>query len=59
MTEVGSKTHFMAQSEMIQHFGVNQETEVDVTVFWPRFDKNVTITNVKTNKRLKIVLPEG
>ncbi|XP_066911010.1 uncharacterized protein [Clytia hemisphaerica] len=53
-TEVGSKTHYMGQSTITCHFGVGKFDYVDITIFWPRFDKTITLQSVKTKQIMRI-----
>ena len=58
MSEVGSKSHFLGQSDITQHFGVDDATHVDIVVYWPRFERKIILSNVTTNQKLEVVAPE-
>jgi len=54
MAEVGSKTHFLGQSQIICHFGVADFNRVNISVHWPRFDKNISFQDVEVNQLLRV-----
>lgn len=56
---IGSKTHFLGQSEIIAHFGLGTSNEtVAVDVYWPTSKKRMTLNDVAVNQVLRIVEPE-
>lgn len=57
-TQVGSKTHFMGQSEVTCHFGVSHDKNVNVSIYWPRFGKRVNYENVATRQMIKAIAPQ-
>ena len=52
--EVGSKTHFLGRSEITCHFGTGQFNKVNITVYWPRFEKTVRLQEVDVKQTLRI-----
>ena len=57
--QVGSKSHFLGQSDITVHFGVGEATKLmSIVVSWPRLNKKVQIHNVGVNQLFKIVPPE-
>ena len=54
MGEVGSRTHFLGQSEIVCHFGVGEFNRVNITVHWPRFGKKVSFRDVEVNQLLRV-----
>ncbi|CAB4028055.1 Peroxinectin A, partial [Paramuricea clavata] len=58
--EIGSSTHFLAQSETTAHFGLGSSANnVTVHVTWPTTGSQLYIYNVPVNTRLQIVQPES
>ena len=57
--EIGSSTHFLAQSEITAHFGLGSSTSnVTVHVTWPSVGSEIYINNVPVNTRLQVVQPD-
>lgn len=58
--QVGTKSHFLGQSELAIQFGVGNAKSVDqVETYWPRLNKRVQMINIEVNRIFQVVLPEG
>lgn len=56
--EVGSSTHFLAQSGTTTHFGLGSRvTNVTVHVTWPATGARLYLYNVPPNIKLRVVEP--